>query len=229
MINLGDHVSGPLQAAETADLLMSEPWIHIRGNHDRQLMDRPVEKMGASDRAAFAQLRTRHREWLANLPPTEAFGEDVLLCHGSPRDDLEYLLEDVVGNHVQLASGVRIQERLGHIEASLVLCGHTHIPRVVLTERRTWIVNPGSVGLPAFDDTSPCLHYIENGSPHARYAVVHWSRKKARVEFIAVEYDWHAAAQEAAWRDRFDWACALTSGYAHRPTVKLSGRSCSSS
>lgn len=218
VINLGDHVSGPLQAGETADLLMSEPWIHIRGNHDRQLLDRPVEQMGASDRAAFAQLRTRHREWLAKLPPTEMFGEDALLCHGSPRDDLEYLLKEVVENRVHLASQVRIQGRLGLVEAGLVLCGHTHIPRVVRLRSGAWIANPGSVGLQAFDDTSPVLHYIENGSPHARYAVVDWSRGKARVEFIAVEYDWESAAQEAARADRFDWACALATGYAHRAT-----------
>lgn len=52
VVNLGDHLSGPLQAAATADALMSENYVHIRGNHDRQLLDRPVEEMGASDRAA---------------------------------------------------------------------------------------------------------------------------------------------------------------------------------
>jgi hypothetical protein len=35
---------------------------------------------------------------------------------------------------------------------------------------KVWIVNPGSVGLPAYD--APSLHYIENGSPYARYAVI---------------------------------------------------------
>jgi hypothetical protein len=28
--------------------------------------------------------------------------------------------------------------------------------------------NPGSVGLPAFDDTHPHPHVVETGSPHAR-------------------------------------------------------------
>lgn len=218
VVNLGDHVSGPLQAAATADLLMSERCVHIRGNHDRQLMDRPAEKMGASDRAAHAQLRARHVEWLADLPPTQMLAGDVLVCHGSPRDDLEYLLEDVIGNRVQLASPAHVKTRLGYLAASLILCGHTHIPRAVLLPGGVWVVNPGSVGLQAYDDASPQQHYIENGSPHARYALIDWSPGRARVDFVALEYDWDAASRDAANADRPDWAYALATGYALKLT-----------
>ena len=51
VVNLGDCVSGPLEAAETADVLISLAWTTIRGNHDRQLLDRPVDQMGSSDKA----------------------------------------------------------------------------------------------------------------------------------------------------------------------------------
>src|SRR5690349_16895184 len=76
VVNLGDNVSGPLQAAATtADVLMQQDyaciWVQIRGNHDRQLMDRAPDKMGPSDRAAHAQLNSRHLTWLAALPPTQ--------------------------------------------------------------------------------------------------------------------------------------------------------------
>ena len=40
VVNLGDCASGPLEAAETVDVLMSLAWTTIRGNHDRQLLDR---------------------------------------------------------------------------------------------------------------------------------------------------------------------------------------------
>ena len=215
VVNLGDHVSGPLQAALTADLLMSEPYIPIRGNHDRQLIDRPAMEMGPSDRAAHAQLSSRHLDWLANLPATHMLGDDILLCHGSPRDDLEYLLEDVSGDRVQLAATDRIQTRLGSTAASLVFCGHSHIPRAVMLPGKVWIVNPGSVGLPAYDAPSP--HYIENGSPYARYAVIDWSPNAVTVDFIALTYDWESASREAAQAGRPDWAHALATGYALRP------------
>ena len=57
ILNLGDHFSGPLAAAETARLLESREMISIRGNHDRWLIEQDRAHMGASDAAAFDQLR----------------------------------------------------------------------------------------------------------------------------------------------------------------------------
>jgi hypothetical protein len=73
------------------------------------------------------------------------------------------------------------------------------------------------VGLPAYDDTWTSPHYVETGSPHARYAVMDWSQKVLQIDFIAVEYDWGSAAREAARGNRLDWAHALATGYALRP------------
>jgi predicted phosphodiesterase len=216
VVNLGDHLSGPLQAADTADLLMQQSYVQIRGNHDRQLLDRPPERMGLSDRAAHDQLDHRHRAWLESLPATQKIGEDVLLCHGSPHDDLEYLLENVVGDGLHLASSDLIGSRLGTAASPLVLCGHSHIPRTVLLLGGTWIVNPGSVGLPAYDDTWTAPHYVETGSPHARYAIIDRDRQTVRVDLIAVDYNWDAASKDAARANRPDWACALATGYALR-------------
>ena len=49
VINLGDSLSGPLLPQETAQFLMAQDWLHIGGNHERQLLDRPIGRMGASD------------------------------------------------------------------------------------------------------------------------------------------------------------------------------------
>jgi len=216
VVNLGDHVSGPLQSAATADALMNERYINIRGNHDRQLLDRPPEAMGPSDRAAHFQLSDRHREWLQLLPATYTLDPDILLCHGSPRDDLEYLLEDVRADGVHLASSAEIAQRLGDTSAGLVLCGHTHVPRLVTLANGIRIVNPGSVGLPAYDDALPCVHYMETGSPHARYALLDHVGKHWRISLVAIEYDWHAASEDALVNNRPDWAHALATGYALR-------------
>jgi putative phosphoesterase len=163
VVNLGDNVSGPLQASATADLLMQQNYVNIRGNHDRQLIDRPAADMGLSDRAAHSQLSSRHLAWLAGLPATQMLGEDVLLCHGSPTDDLEYLLEHIDGERVHVASPTQIQARLGDVRSALILCGHTHTPRIVSLPGGTMVVNPGSVGLQAYDDTWTALHYVETG------------------------------------------------------------------
>jgi len=58
---------------------------------------------------------------------------------------------------------------------------------------------------------------METGSPHARYAVIDRERGGGRIEFIALEYDWNAAAGDARKANRLDWAHALATGYARRP------------
>jgi 3',5'-cyclic AMP phosphodiesterase CpdA len=55
IVNLGDMASGPLDARRTMDALMALDAVHVRGNHDRWLIDRPVEKMGSWERPAYAQ------------------------------------------------------------------------------------------------------------------------------------------------------------------------------
>ena len=39
VVNLGDHVSGPLAAAKTADLLMALDFVTTRGDQDRRLLE----------------------------------------------------------------------------------------------------------------------------------------------------------------------------------------------
>jgi len=71
------------------------------------------------------------------------------------------------------------------------------VPRIVrLTDGRT-VINPGSVGLQAYNDLEPFNHATEVGAPHARYAVL--TRRDGRwgVELFALAYDWDAAAAQA--------------------------------
>jgi putative phosphoesterase len=216
VVNLGDCVSGPLEAAETADVLMSLAWTTIRGNHDRQLLEHPKEKMGKSDAAAFAELKNHHHAWLSTLEETATI-ENIFLCHGTPGSDLTYMLETVEPDgRVRLATQAEVAHRLGSEHAPIVLCGHTHVPRLVcLADGRT-VINPGSVGLQAFSDLEPFNHATETGAPHARYAVL--ERAKAadpwRVSFRVVAYDWEGAAKRATEKGREDWAHWLRTGFA---------------
>ena len=76
------------------------------------------------------------------------------------------------------------------------------------------VVNPGSVGLQAYDDDHPHPHVVENGTPHARYAVVEKTAQGWRVDLRAVPYDHMAASKAAFGRGRPDWAYALATGWA---------------
>ena len=215
VINLGDCVSGPLEAAETADLLISLAWTTVRGNHDRQLLG-PAGEMGPSDQAAFAELKNHHKGWLSSLEESVEF-EGLLFCHGTPDKDHVYLCETVEPDgRTRLATRAEIDRRLAGVQVPIVLCGHSHMVRHVALDHDRLVINPGSVGLPAYTDTEPVKHSMQMGAPHARYAVL--ERKKAsdpwRVTFRVVAYDWEGAAARAAAKGREDWAHALATGYA---------------
>jgi len=215
VINLGDCVSGPLEAAETADLLISLAWTTVRGNHDRQLLDRPAEQMGPSDQAAFAELKNHHKGWLSSLEESVEF-EGLLFCHGTPDNDHVYLCETVEPDgRVRLATHGEINRRLAGVQMPIVLCGHSHMVRFVGLDHDRLVVNPGSVGLQAYTDSEPVRHGMEMGAPHARYAVL--ERRKAadpwRITFRVVAYDWDGAAARAKAKGREDWAHALKTGY----------------
>ena len=215
VLNLGDHLSGPLEAAATADLLMSLDFINIRGNHDRQLVDRPFAAMGISDRAAHSQLKPRHLAWLESLPATRELEPGILLCHGTPQSDLEYLVEEIEPAGLRLARQGYVREKIESAAATLILCGHSHISRTV-SAGITLVVNPGSVGLQAYEDTIPWRHYVETGSPHARYAILDRMKDTWKVQHLAIPYDWNDAASTARANGRLDWAHAIATGYALR-------------
>jgi predicted phosphodiesterase len=213
VVDLGDLLSGALQPRETADRLMELAVPTVRGNHERQLLTYAPERMGPSDRLAHDAITDRHREWMAGLPLTLRVAEGVLAFHGSPTDDLVYLLETVDQSGARPATEAEVIERLGEsATVPLLLCGHTHLQRSLRLPTGAVVVNPGSVGWPAYADDRPHPHVMEAGTPHARYAVVDDRSGRWETEFRAVDYDWDGAAAIADANGRPDVAGALRTG-----------------
>lgn len=213
VVNLGDNVSGPLLPRETASFLMSSGWLTLAGNHERQLLALTPGQGNLSDRYARSQLSDDMLAWLRTLQPSFRLNEAVFLCHGTPRSDGEYLLESLDGASTRLASPSEIAERLGDEHAAVIACGHTHVPRAVRTRSRQLLVNPGSVGLPAYSDDHPVFHAVETGSADARYAIVERSNQGWTAQHIALPYDHGSMAALALKNGRADWAHALLTGY----------------
>jgi diadenosine tetraphosphatase ApaH/serine/threonine PP2A family protein phosphatase len=78
------------------------------------------------------------------------------------------------------------------------------------------IVNPGSVGLPAYEDPTPPAHVSESGSPAARYAVLQLDGDRVSIEHIALAYDHAGAARRAEENQNPAWAHFLSTGFARR-------------
>lgn len=212
VVNLGDILSGPLDPAGTADRLMPLRLPTIRGNHERQVLTGTPERLGLSDRYAREHLTEPQLTWIGSLPATLWLTPEVLLCHGTPNSDLIYFLESVDVDGARPATDEEVATRAGDCAAALIMCGHTHIPRIRRLHDGKVVVNPGSVGLPAYSDDHPHPHIMQTGSPHARYAIAERSGNGWTAELRAVQYDWDGAAALARQRNREDWAIALATG-----------------
>lgn len=220
IINLGDSLSGPFDAAGTADLLLDRAIASIRGNHDRMLLD-PADQLGLWEQWSLPDLTPAHLEWLEALPETIRRG-DVLATHASPGNDEENWL-DHRGKHQRIQSRDRagIEARAQGVDAALIVTGHTHTPRMVRLPGGPVIVNPGAVGCPGYlDDRSdpPFIH--ETGAPDARYAVIDMDNGQIDVALCSTPYDPAEMAARARAKGADSWAQAIETGWFTPPASK---------
>ena len=74
------------------------------------------------------------------------------------------------------------------------------------------IVNPGSVGLQAYDDHAQIKHYMETHAPHASYATLEQGQSGWDVSLYRVSYNWDKAGKQASNLNREDWARGIATG-----------------
>ncbi len=211
IFNLGDLFYGPLDPAATSEVLAKMDIVTVCGNEDRIIF----EDSPASPTLNYArqQLSQTDIDRLKSLSIAKSINDEILLFHGTPGSDTEYLIHNVRGGSIHLRESNEIEKLLGARPEKLFLCSHDHLPNIIKLNDKL-IVNPGSVGLPAYSDNSPGKHYVENGSPHAKYCVVSRSSSGWRVEQISIPYDFTSAADTAKQNGREDWAHWIKTGRA---------------
>ena len=213
VVNLGDHLSGPLDPEGTAALLLARPeMVCIRGNHDRYLLEDSLERMGLSDRVAREAIGDAEMSWLKALPATARLGADVACVHGRPNQDDAYLMERIGDGGVSARDAGEVAAEVGETGAALVLCGHSHLPREMRVGG-TLVVNPGSVGCPAYTDDLPEPHDVETGSPEACWAVIHRAGEGWEAEFRQTAYDTARMVAAAEHHGSETWAQAVATGW----------------
>ncbi len=215
IVNLGDCLYGPLDPAGTADILIKRDIPTARGNEDRIIVE-PSKESEHSPSLDFVreQLSPEHIKWVKTLEMTAVVYGEFLLCHGTPEQDTEYLLREVLETGVVSRTSEELTAKLASCEQSVILCGHDHVPCTVSLPDGRLIANPGSVGLPAYSDDLPFPHVMETFSPHARYSIVFKGAGGWRIESIAVPYDWEWAVEMAGRNGRPDWIPWLRTGRA---------------
>ncbi len=213
IINLGDHLFGALEPEGTACILQENPMLCISGNTDREILESltgEVKKPGME--RVLAELSTETIEWLKQLPNTATLDELFFVCHGTPGSDDEYLLEKVTANGVFVYNDEELIAKTSHINERIILCGHSHVNRVVYLSNNKIIINPGSVGLPAYLGNGEHRFAMESMTPHAKYAIVRATGNAINIEQVHCAYDWKGAAQAAISNGNPTWADYLLYG-----------------
>jgi putative phosphoesterase len=214
IVNLGDILYGPIAPKATYELLMQHDIVTICGNQDRQVFQATAEEIAANPTMKFIidNLGAEPIDWMKSLPFDIQLNDDIYLCHGTPDNDLIYLLENVELGYACLRPDHEIVALLKGQASKVICCGHTHTPRTVSLSTGQIIVNPGSVGLQAYTDDEPNVHSMENFNAMASYAIVSQVADSWHIEHINVPYDVELAVAECTKRGRMDWVHFLTTG-----------------
>lgn len=213
IINLGDYFFGALEPEKVAGMIRANPMLCISGNTDREILqavDGHFTKEGM-DRVK-ADLSEQSIQWLRTLPKTSTCDGLFLVCHGTPESDDEYLLEKVTPYGVFVYNDEDLIAKIAHTKERIILCGHSHVNRVIYLSNDKIILNPGSVGLPAYLGTGEHRFAMESMTPHAKYAIVTVGSDNISIEQVLCAYDWHKASEAARKNGNEKWAQFLLHG-----------------
>ena len=145
-------------------------------------------------------LLEQQRNWLSNIPKELAISPEIFVFHGLPEADDDFLLEQTIGGRKCLGKIDEIEQKLWKLNFKVFLCGHSHLSRCVRLRNGSLIINPGSVGLQAYEESCEVPYRVENGSPHARYAILEQRNQQWTPSFRLIEYDWDSAAKKSSDR-----------------------------
>jgi putative phosphoesterase len=213
VFNLGDILYGPLDPLGTAEILMQRDLLTVIGNEDRILLEgRDLHPDNPTLDYVLKEIDSDIREWLGSHKSFAVSDDTFFLCHGTPERDDAYLIVNVTAEGAVIKKPADLEQAVQSVKQAIILCGHSHMPRMIRTLSGKWIINPGSVGLQAYTDTQPILHAMENGHPYANYCILILTDRGCWTNQICLPYDWEAAAARAEQNGRPDWAAWLRTG-----------------
>lgn len=157
VLNAGDSVGGGPAPNEVLQMLAAENVISVVGNYDRDVLGaRRIRKTSENRKRRKALRRARRslsrksRRYLRTLPEKvrlRLFGKRILLTHGSPASNTEYISENTASQ--------RLKDLAAAADADVIVTGHSHRP-FAAEVGGVWFVNTGSVGKPDDGDSRAC-------------------------------------------------------------------------
>jgi len=189
----GDYAAFGPWPRETVELLDTVPAaVRIRGNGERWLREQPEVPPEAHELVTAAMAAAREalgHELVARLYELPKTGEleGMLVCHGSPRSDVETFAPQPEPDEERM---------LGGEAGRTILFGHSHQQFRRAGPDGTLLVNPGSVGMPL------------DGDPRAAWALY----TDGEIRLQRTDYDVERAGSRMS---TFPWAAPIVHRLRH--------------
>ena len=169
---LGDLVDYGPEPRPCIDWVRDRQAITVRGNHDNAVALRvgcgcaPAMLEAAEETRGlmYDLLSPADLDYLGSRPLTADVtlgGVRFHLVHATPSDPLF--------TYLRPGQETRWAEEAAHVDADVLLVGHTHLPMVMRVGRKL-VVNPGSVGQPRDGDPRAAYAIVEDGEPRLERA-----------------------------------------------------------
>lgn len=183
---LGDATGCCGHSDKAIETIRARCQVLIAGNHEVQAAagelscdcgyDAAEDEKLSCDAHAYAMhtLREDQKMWIGTWPETgliETPDGRILLCHGSPDRNNEFLYESQLDD-------ARLEAWLDQHDCEVLACTHTGLPWVRYLPGGRVAFNAGVVGKPDHD-----------GDPAVHYGLLTWKRGHPRVEIRRVSYD----------------------------------------
>lgn len=211
---LGDVFYGPFQPEKIMELLMDYNVVYVLGNMDEFLLNKD-DKINETRSLILEKLPLKTFDLIKKWEKSKIVDNNIYMCHGNHTSNKEYLLEKVKCKTLVLRSLDEIDKSIHKIMQPIILCGHSHIPRVIESSSGQVIINPGSVGMPCFEsENSEGTYASENGASFARYATIEViDGKLCEISHHTLKYQKGNSIESALQYDRSDYAAWVKTGF----------------
>lgn len=187
---LGDYAMAGPQPGEVIKYFMEKQnnykYTLIQGNTDYMIGNYTLDMyyelkdkapiMAEALKCDAKEIGATEKVFLKTLPIQKEItleGTTFLLVHGSPRKNNEDILPST--------PMPELENMLINVDASVVLCGHTHIPCGFQTKSKKSVINVGSVGRPFTPDAKACYLtiIIKNGKYLFEHHFINYNKNAA--------------------------------------------------
>jgi len=178
---LGDIVNYYYEPHKCIDIIKKKKIKSIRGNHEniflKTLKNKKNQKYysrlyGNSININLKKLRSKHIIFLKRLKKKltiEIGNNKIIFAHGAPWSENTYIYPNFKN---------KIKNNLAKYKADYIFLGHTHLPMNVKINKKTSIINPGSVGQPRNKCNNACWAIFNSTNGQVNFMQTKYKKKK---------------------------------------------------